>query len=495
MKKTVNASAKSVAKRILSAVFVLVLILTAIPIASPEKVGAYNYIAYGIDVSKWQGTIDWDAVKASGIDFVIIKVGSTKGMDEYFEYNYLGAKSRGLNVGAYYYTYASSEEAAAAEAQDVVSWIAGKTFEYPIYFDIEDPSMEGFTIEKRTNMCIAFNTVLENNGYYAGIYANKSWLETKLDKAELASRYTIWEASWRYSGEADLDKSGDCQMWQYTDSGSVSGISGAVDMDVSYVNYPEAIKRVGLNGFSKGTVDSTVCAYYTTTASSLNVRSGPSTDYGIVTSFPFGTKVLVVDANSSGTWVKVKSGTTEGWLSAKYLTLSAPEKIEYNVTYETGVDGVTPPAAEKIWYGGSLTLSAPEAANRVFKGWTVKRVSDGAWYTANGFVNDDTAEKKILSEGETLVFDKSFSAPENGHENYVLTAVWENAVLYGDANGDGTVNARDAIVFRKYLSGLSDIDDTTVLDLDGNGRVSVKDVLQLKKFIKGIINVFPVEQK
>ena len=484
----------NILKRMAALLTVLALLIAMMPTVFTASVGAYDYIAYGIDVSKWQKTIDWDAVKSTGIDFVILKAGSTKGMDEYFEFNYLAAKSRGLNVGAYYYTYAMNEAEAAAEAETLVSWIKGKTFEYPIYFDIEDPSQEVLSKETRTNMCIAFNTVLENNGYFAGIYSSKSWLNNSLDRATLTAKYSIWEASWRNSGQADIDKSADCQMWQYSATGSVDGISGNVDMDVCYVNYPEIIKRVGLNGFSKGSVDSTVRAYYTTTASSLNVRSGPSTDYSVVTTVSQGTKVLVLDANSAGTWVKVRIGSTEGWLSAKYLTLSAPVPVEYTVSYDVGLSGVSVPQSIKLAYGASAVVSGVSApSGYAFKGWNVKRSSDNTWYTSNGW--SVSGEKITLGTGEKIVLDEAFVSETAGDDTYVLTAVWESVTTYGDVNGDGEVSAKDIMLIRKYLVGDGFLENPGVADVDGNGAVSLKDVLYFKMYQKGLIDVFPAEER
>ncbi|MBE6562870.1 MAG: hypothetical protein E7660_03945 [Ruminococcaceae bacterium] len=480
-------------KRMAALLTVLAILLAMMPSVFSVPVGAYDYIAYGIDVSKWQKTIDWDAVKSTGVDFVILKVGSTKGMDEYFEFNYLGAKSRGLNVGAYYYTYAMSEAEAAAEAETLVSWIKGKTFEYPIYFDIEDPSQEVLSKQTRTNMCIAFNTVLENNGYFAGIYSSKSWLNSSLDRATLSAKYAIWEASWRNSGQADIDKSADCQMWQYSATGSVSGISGNVDMDVSYVNYPEIIKRVGLNGFAKGSVASTVRAYYTTTASSLNVRSDPSTDHGVVTSVSQGTTVLVLDANSAGTWVKVKIGSTVGWLSAKYLTLSTPVPVEYTVSYDMGISGISAPQSVKLAYGGvtaASNVSAP--SGYAFKGWNVKRASDGLWYTGNGW---SQGGKALIGAGTKIALDEKFVSVEAGNDTYMLTAVWESVTTYGDVNGDGDVNAKDLMSVRKYLVGEATLNNIGAADVDGNGTVALKDVLYLKMYQKGLISSFPAEEK
>lgn len=488
---------KGLFKRSLAVLFVLAL-LVPIVAGSITTSGAYDYIAYGIDVSKWQGTIDWDAVKASGIDFVILRAGTTKGKDSYFDYNYLGAKSRGINVGAYYYTYALTEAEAAAEAETVATWIAGKTFEYPIYFDIEDPSMESLSVETRTNMCIAFNSVLEEKGYFTGIYASKSWLDTYLDKATLASKYTIWEASWRNSGQADIDKSGDCQVWQYSATGSISGISGYVDLDVSYVNYPELIRRVGLNGFSKESVESTVAAYYTTTASSLNIRSGPSTDYEIVAVAPNGSRVILLDTNASGTWAKVYYNGKIGWLSDMYLDLAAPVPLEYTVSCSSSLEGAVLPDSQSLRYGAVVTAAAAQGPdNYAFKGWNLKRASDGAWYTADGgwVAESDSADidKALITEGTKLTLNEALVELTAGDDSFVLEAVWEMTVLYGDGNGDGYINARDMIVMKKAIMGASVSESVmTALDLDGDGALRSKDSLLLKKYLGGIINKFPV---
>lgn len=467
---------------------------------SAEKVGAYDYISYGIDVSKWQGTIDWDQVKESGVDFVIIKAGSTIGKDDYFEFNYLAAKSRGINVGAYYYTYAMDETEAAADAETLAGWLSGKTFEYPIFFDIEDPTQESLSVQTRTDMCIAFNSVLEEKGYFAGIYASKAWLNSYLDRATLSSKYVIWEASWRSSGQADIDKSSDCQLWQYSATGAVSGISGAVDMNVSYVDYPTLIKKVGKNGFAKGSTESTVSAYYKTTATSLTVRSGPASTYTALGYVSNGTSLLVLDVNSNGTWAKVVYNGQIAWVSAKYLDTSDPVPVTYTVSYDSGKSGVSAPETVQLGFGAPIVTAALDnTATSTFKGWTLRRVSDNAWYTAeNGWISEaDVAgyDKAVITAGTTVNFDSSKTVAETGNDSFVLVGVWEDSLRYGDVNGDGVINSRDSVLMKIYFVGKStEIPDVKLMDLDGDGIVNSKDLLLIKKYMNGLINVFPVEE-
>lgn len=205
----------------------------------------------GIDVSQWQGNINFNAVKASGIDFVIIRAGyghSTSQKDPYFEQNYTQAKNAGLNVGAYWYSYADSANDAKVEADTCLSVIAGKQFDYPIYFDLEERSQ----FNRGSNFCSAlvsaFCSEIEAHGYYAGLYISRSPLQTYIS-SDVAKRYALWIAEYNNR----LNYSGEYGIWQYSSTGDVSGISGSVDMDYSYIDYPAIIKQKGLNGYGTNT--------------------------------------------------------------------------------------------------------------------------------------------------------------------------------------------------------------------------------------------------
>ena len=205
----------------------------------------------GIDVSKWQGRIDWAKVKASGVQFAIIRAGYGREVsqkDAYFEANYAGAKAAGLPVGAYWYSYATTTEGARAEARACLEVIRGKSFELPVWFDQEyEPSIKALTKQQRTDIIRAFCETLEAAGYYTGLYCSRDWLQNWLYPAQLKA-YDIWVAAYGSSpGRVPLPYG----MWQRSSSGRVSGISGNVDLDTAYKDYPAIIKRAGLNGFSK----------------------------------------------------------------------------------------------------------------------------------------------------------------------------------------------------------------------------------------------------
>lgn len=184
----------------------------------------------GIDVSVYQGQIDWQKVKQAGIGFAILRIGY--GMydnqkDVTFERNYQEATRVGIPVGCYLYSYAKSVDEAIQEANLTLKWLNNRKLQLPVYFDIEDKSQEGLGRNVLNNMCIAFCNRIEQAGYWAGIYSNKYWATSIISGAELAKKYTYWVA--QYANECTFN--GDYAIWQYSSTGKVAGISGNVDMN------------------------------------------------------------------------------------------------------------------------------------------------------------------------------------------------------------------------------------------------------------------------
>ena len=195
----------------------------------------------GIDVSKWQGNIDWSMVASAGIDFAIVRVGnrgSTTGVlieDPYFKKNMEGAIAAGIKVGVYLYSQAITEAEAVEEASMALSLVKDYKLQLPIYFDTEKISggrANNLSVTERTAITKAFCETIRNAGYMPGIYSNYYWLRDKLNMSEL-ERYSVWVA--HYSDKCGYP--GKYDMWQYTSSGSVPGIKGNVDMNISYVGY------------------------------------------------------------------------------------------------------------------------------------------------------------------------------------------------------------------------------------------------------------------
>ncbi len=202
----------------------------------------------GIDVSKWQEKIDWDRVKTTGIQFAMLRSSfgwGEENKDVCFEENYANAKKAGVPIGAYHYSYAKTLEEAIKEADLCLSILKGKTFEYPIAFDMEESSVAALGREKVSAIADAFCSRMEANGYYVMIYANLNWFQNYFTE-EIFKKYDIWLAQW--SSKITLNRT--VGIWQTTSKGRVTGISGNVDLDIAYKNYPTIIKTAGLNGFS-----------------------------------------------------------------------------------------------------------------------------------------------------------------------------------------------------------------------------------------------------
>ncbi len=202
----------------------------------------------GIDVSKHQGAIDWQKVKASGVDFAMIRAGYGRydnQKDECFEENYKNAKQAGVKVGAYLYSYAKSVDDAKKEAETFLKWISGKQFEYPVAFDVEEKTQSDKGKQFVSDIIGAFCETVEKVGYYVCIYANKYWLDNFVDD-DCKKKYDVWLAQWAEKATY----AGNYGIWQYSSQGSVDGISGRSDMDESYKDYYSIMKNKGLNGFS-----------------------------------------------------------------------------------------------------------------------------------------------------------------------------------------------------------------------------------------------------
>lgn len=214
----------------------------------------------GIDVSRHQGTIDWQKVKDSGVEFAILrssygKEDKAKQTDSQFLTNYAAAKSVGMPIGCYHYSYATTVDEAKQEAEFFLDIVKGCSFEYPVCFDIEDTSQASLGKSLLSDIATTFCSTVQSAGYYVSIYASLDWLKNKLDYSKIKG-YDIWLAQWS-STPTYTNSFG---MWQYSSTGSVDGITTNVDMDCAYKDYPSIIKELELNGFETQEDDSELLA-------------------------------------------------------------------------------------------------------------------------------------------------------------------------------------------------------------------------------------------
>ncbi|MDE6707829.1 MAG: glycoside hydrolase family 25 protein [Oscillospiraceae bacterium] len=206
---------------------------------------------YGIDVSKHQGDIDWIKVKNSGkVEFAILRAGYGKLIsqkDSKFDSYYAECVKNNIPVGVYWYSYAMSEAEAKQEANAFLQVIKNKQFAYPLYFDLEEPNQLALGKNKCSVIAEAFLETVEQAGYFVGLYMSKSHLESYISQ-EIRNKYAVWVAHYNIS---KTTYSGQFGIWQKSDTGAVSGISGNVDLNECYCDYPALIQKAGLNGFDK----------------------------------------------------------------------------------------------------------------------------------------------------------------------------------------------------------------------------------------------------
>ena len=207
---------------------------------------------FGIDVSRYQGNIDWAKAKASGVKFAMLKTVSTNKayggiyIDPLFERNYAECKRLGIPVGVYYYTYAQNKATADAELAMFKKAISGKQFEFPLVVDVEDNLLKPLSKAALTDLVEYAVKTIEGWGCYAMVYTYLYYSRNELDMARLA-KYDLWIA--HYANACGY--TGAHGMWQYTSTGKVAGVSGNCDCNWAYKDYSTIIKKAGMNGFGK----------------------------------------------------------------------------------------------------------------------------------------------------------------------------------------------------------------------------------------------------
>jgi LysM repeat protein len=394
----------------------------------------------GIDVSKYQGNINWTNVKAAGVNFAIIRSSygdgtssyTNNGIDPMFETNYKQAKANGINVGAYHYCYATTVQQAKKEADFFISRLKGKQFEYPVCLDLEDSNQSNIDKETLTDIAITFLQELNNAGYYPMIYCNKNWFMTNLDDSRLSAN-AHWLAEWSDS----ISYIGSVGLWQYNSTGIVNGIAGYVDMDESFVDYETLIKSLNLNGFQQDQLTPTVISGTEYTVKSGDTLSKIAATYGVTAqalaaanniSNPnniFLGQVLTIpgkaSSTASGTEYTIKSGDTLSKIAAAYgitaqalaaannisnpnnisvgqvLTISGKASSTISVTEYTIKSGDT---LSKIAAAYGVTVQALAASNNIFN---LNNISVGQVLTIPGKASSTASVTEYtIKSGDTL---------------------------------------------------------------------------------------------
>ena len=353
-------------------------------ILAKDDLGNVNYngeevtvkVASGltIDVSAHQGYIDWQKVKQSGVDYAIIRAltwsgGASGGYveDAFFDYNVKHAKAAGIKVGAYIYSYAFNTSEINAEVNAFLSAAnrlksQGYTFDLPVFVDYEyNPILQVVpSVTERTNLLRYEMTLLNQNGYYPGMYMSTSWAQSYVGAAQLQSEgYDLWIADYRgYNGWGDS-----VVMWQYTSKGSVPGISGNVDMNHLYKDYSKVISGSNNAGTVPGSSSFTVFDQATNTNKTdtmLNLLAA------IVNNEVGGTALTGKDKSEL---FKAQAIAAHSWLLYQYENFNTlpSVKLKYSGNYETIKTLITDVADKVVLYDGRPANTVYTSCN---SGWT-----------------------------------------------------------------------------------------------------------------------------
>lgn len=289
--------------------------------------------SFGVDVSKYQGTINWAKVKQSGVDFAMIRAGyrgyetGKLVADPYVYQNIEGALKNGIHVGIYFYSVAKNEAEAREEALLTLEIIRGYNITYPVAYDLEDFNryrLAGVSNAQLNKNAIAFLNTIRNAGYTPMLYGSKSTFGTIWSNSTLNS-YKVWLAHYT----AQTNYSGRYNMWQYTSSGTVNGISGRVDLNIAYFKLTtnpvykakdesevsldpnqKAIDNAGITNTNEQVV----------TTARINFRKSPTTSLdNIISLIESGVEVTKTGISSDGKWARIVYNNITGYVSNDYL--------------------------------------------------------------------------------------------------------------------------------------------------------------------------------
>ena len=300
-------------------------------------------ITTGIDVSEFQGNIDWKAVADSGIDFAMIRVGY-RGMkngeikeDACAKYNLQEASKNGLKIGAYFFSTAVTEEEAKEEAEWTKNLLSGYPVTYPVAYNCEgfqNPSSRQFelSVEERTKLADAFLKSIEEGSYTGMFYAAKNELDDNnlWNADDLSLNYRIWVAQYSdqtWPEKTKSDYTGDHVMWQYTNQGKLDGIKGAVDFNVAYFGYSQSQQAVDANGAEQVGANVEVGVNFTeveeqvTAKDEVNLRSTmeQGSDDNIVGSMKNGETAVRTGVGNNG-WSRIIYNGQTVYCVSNYLT-------------------------------------------------------------------------------------------------------------------------------------------------------------------------------
>lgn len=389
-----------------------------------EKVVAKSGKANGIDVSKWQGKVNWQKVKAAGFDYAYIRIGyrgenGTIYKDEFADYNIQQADKAGLLIGVYFFSTAVTTAEAKEEANWTINAVERYPISYPIVYDCEGfrlstSRMYNLTATERTDNAIAFLNVIKNNGYDTMFYASRNDLTLRFETQRIEPITKIWVAHYSSTAYPQVETpeySGKYDMWQYTNMGITGGVSGNVDLNVSYFTVskaspksqkaPEIAKEPEIKDSVYTTVSETVTA-----KDVVNLRESASTKSNILGSLKNGDTLTRVAVGTNG-WSKLEFQGKTVFAISSYLTTDLtvkPSEPEVDNTYTAVNETVTAKELVNLRDGASTSANI---VGSLKNGDTLTRTGVGT----NGWSKLEFSGQTVFAISSYLTTDLSYAPP------------------------------------------------------------------------------------
>lgn len=474
-----------------------------------------------IDVSKWQVSeqhpeINWEKVKASGVDAAILRIGYRGYVslniieDEAFRDLYVGAVAAEIPVGCYFYSAARNAQHAKEEAEFVLNIIRDNayTMAFPVYIDIEDKTQEALGKEICTEIVNSFCETIEEAGYLAGIYCSRNWAETLLDISCLVGR-PVWIAEY---SPPECTFSGNFGMWQYSKSGSVDGIVGNVDLNWCYFDYSKYIIDNKLNGFVYHNIGD-----WETLIEPTCTKYGREVRKCIDTQIILESKTILPLNHSEGDWVVVKKATAsdDGYQIIKCETCdkilkwellpSRDDKYFHSNNWIVTEEPECEKDGERIMKSDSGIVLFKEYIPALTHNYedTYVRTEPTKYAAGKEVINCTDCEeiltfKHIPIYYDNLVHDygdweiiKMATHDEEGELQKACSIcgdVIKEFYVLGDIDRDKTVTAADARHCLRFSAGLENYNylDLTIADYDFDGKISATDARLILRVAAGI---------
>lgn len=412
---------------IYAAVCLLVVVVFAVLCFRDDSIHETEETTYGIDVARYQGTIDWEQVAQSGVDFVMVRLGyrsvtdGTIVADSNAKFNLQEARKYDIKIGGYFFSTAVSVEEAVEEAQWVADFVAQYPITYPIAYDCELFTEEysrqyELTVTERTDIALAFLEEIENQGYKGMFYASRNDLDENgyWEVSRIEENYKIWVA--QYPGEVDPQTdvssyTGQHSMWQYSRDGSVAGIAQSVDMNVAYFGYDGVAEPKNRTEPEEVAADPEALMSFdevneqVTAKEAVNLRDIPSQgeDAAVLYQLQNGEVATRTGISDSG-WSRVVLDGKIYYAVSSYLTTDlyyAPMDTD-----DDGIETVFTPMNEQVTAKVAVNLrTLPSTEHEDSK--VVVKIKNGEVVTRTG-INEDVGWSRVVYNGQTLYCVSSY---------------------------------------------------------------------------------------